>query len=277
MKKILLIFSTLFVLLPLFGEKATSTSTMELSAYKNGQSQSSSIENTTVTISSFRSQSITGSGNNYVLIDQSTNEFNSNNSRENAFTITISTSGKKKIKASIDLTPFINVNDNSKILNAVLTYHPSTPQTTKNTTSTNYLKAPNTSSYSQYKNFVYTPSLTLKNTTTGATIQSGGTITVNSTTTLELEQGIQSLTATRNNSSSNTDTFNSIPVEYTRSGWFSYTYTEKSTTTLPPSNDSPSVAASAQFDLSIDPSNLASIDANTDYVMTVTITITSGS
>lgn len=272
MKKILFIIAALFFLFPLFCEKATSTSTMELSAYKNGQVESSSVANTTVTISTFRSQGISGVGNNYVLIDENTNVFDGNNSRENAFSITISTSGKKTIKATIELTPFINVNDNSKKLYANLKYYPSTPTTTKNTTSTNYLKASN-NSYYQYKNFIYTPSLSLKNTSSGATISSGDTVTVNTTTTLELEQGIQSLTATRKNTST-TDTFNSIPTEYKKSG---IRYNAQTTTTLPPSNDSPSVVATAQFDLSINSNDLESIDANTDYIMTVTITITTGS
>ena len=276
MKKLILILSLFLILSPLWAEPASSSSSIELSAFKNGTS--SNVANTTVTITAYNSQTVTGRGNEFVILDESVNSF-SNYQLADAFAITISTSSKNPVNVGIKFTPFINLSNNQKTVPAIYTYNPVTPtqtQATSDSYTTYMLVSSNTRR--QSRNFQYTPSIELKSGNT--IIASGTSISVSEETSLTLTQSIANITfkykqSNYNSSYPNTYNGTSIPNEYSGG---TNSSSQISSATLPPNGHSPTVTTTVRFTLSVDSSyfNISNEDkffANQYYASTVTLTI----
>ena len=270
MKRILILILSFIILSPIYANPATSSSSIELSGFKNGTS--SSIENTTVTITAFNSETVVGRGNQYVILDENVDNF-SNYQLAKAFEITISTTSKNPINVAITLTPFINLSDTLLTVPAIYTYKPVTPTEYAATASAStYIKIGN--NYRSCNNFKITPSITLKQ--NNSTINANSAITVEDETRLTLTQGVSSVSYVYNKT---TYTDAAVPTEYKKSsGLFSSNYTVINTNTLPPYGNSPTVSTTVRFDLSVDSSYFSifsqdKILANQYYASTVTLTI----
>ncbi|MBQ3728936.1 MAG: hypothetical protein IJT86_04060 [Spirochaetales bacterium] len=263
MRKILLLIISLIVLSPLYANPATSSSSLELSGFKEGSS--SSIENTTVTVTAFTSDTVIGRGNEYVILDDTVDNF-SNYQLANAFAITISTTSKNPVNVAITLTPFINLSDTHLTVPAVYTYRPVEPTVfSAPTNASTYIRINNRNR--SCNNFKITPSINLKQ--NNSTVNSNTAITVADETRLTLTQGVSSVSY-KYSGTTYTDAF--VPTEYNSRG------TALSTTTLPPNGNSPTVSTTVRFDLSVDPSyfnksSQGKILANQYYGSTVTLTI----
>lgn len=267
MRKILLLIISLIVLSPLYADPATSSSSLELSGFKEGSS--SSIENTTVTVTAFTSDTVIGRGNEYVILDDTVDNF-SNYQLANAFAITISTTSKNPVNVAITLTPFINLSDTHLTVPAVYTYRPVEPTVfSAPTNASTYIRINNRNR--SCNNFKITPSITLKQ--NNSTVNSNTAITVADETRLTLTQGVSSVSYVYNKT---TYTDAAVPTEY-KKNWSS-NYTVINTNTLPPYGNSPTVSTTVRFDLSVDPSyfnksSQSKILANQYYGSTVTLTI----
>ena len=218
MRKILLLIISLIVLSPLYANHATSSSSLELSGFKEGSS--SSIENTTVTVTAFTSDTVIGRGNEYVILDDTVDNF-SNYQLANAFAITISTTSKNPVNVAITLTPFINLSDTHITVPAVYTYRPVEPTVfSAPANPSTYIRINN--NYRSCNNFKITPSITLKQ--NNSTVNANTAISVEDETRLTLTQGVSSVSYYYRKTY--TDAF--VPTEYNSRG------AALSTTTLPP-------------------------------------------
>ena|GEM_PF-6711648 len=273
MKKIPIIVLFLLFLFNLNAEPATSSATIELSAFKNGEVASGDVI-TTVAITALNSQPVTGRSNEFVILDESKDLFD-NYVLEDAFAVTISTNSKTAVNVNLTLTPFVNLSNTQISIPATYTYHPVTPTASTETASsdTTYIKVGN--NYKTCNRFSYTPSITLKR-SDNSIVSANTSLTITEELGLTLTQRIVSLSFYYDNSK-HTET--TIPTEYTKkTSWGRTKYEALSTQTIPPNGNSPSVSTTVKFNLSVDSSyfttsNPNKILANQYYASTVTLTI----
>lgn len=278
-------FSLLFVTMACFvifadddNSKASSSSTMELSAYKEATTTNYSTLTVSLTYLP-TSDSITGSSSYYPILDgsQSIDRLGSDYSLDEVFSIGITTSLKYNITAELTFTPFINMVDSSEEkIPATYKFYSSTANATtctSNSTLAYVDVSTNSNNPTKCKYIQFTPKLNV--TTDGAALSTNGTVTANTTSVpVTLTHSIATTKYSKNSNGSNATTYDGVPNEYESSGslfWQSYSLKESDTL---PGIGSKTVSTSATFGVSITEDDYNKMVANEYYASTITVTVT---
>lgn len=237
---------SLLLLLCCFAESASSS--MEVSAFKEAPLPDIAY---TITIKD-HTQNQTGTAiSGIASIFDVSSKISSNRTIDKAFSIYVSSNLKNSISIGVKFTPLVNQDDKS--ITVPVTYKFSTSGLSQVKGSTYYQKTGRNYYFARY-----TPSLKIGGSTTGTY-----SIDQNTSYTLVFNpaETIQTGTATQNNSN-NVRTWSNATAMPSTSG-----------NTLPGFTGTNAVSGTANFGLSITESDYEALRANTDYVTTVTITI----
>ena len=260
MRKAFLLISILIVTSNLlFADSNNSTAEMEITAYKQASTTSNQLTSVKTTLydGSTELQGIVNKP--YTIKDETVDMLGSDYifDKDYAFSITISSRSKNPTIVTLKLSPFVNVNDSSKTIPVTYIYSSADP---------NKIYYPDSSSNpasqgSTYYRYLYIPKIIF----TG-----GSTVSVNETTLVTLTHEL--------------DLENSNYITYSRTGRFFYTYTEINRTSLESvptsgntirglSSDSDNLVTTSKFNIKVSENDYAKMAANTDYLATVTLTI----
>ncbi len=258
-KALFLLFVSLICVLPIIADSATSSDTLDISAYKNPESETTTVANTTITVKyngNGSARTLTGIINDpFTLIDNSTStnvmtESGNNYTLANLFSIEIETNYYKDIKISLTFTPFSTPSGSDKL---PVTYTFNNQTSSGSIRTDDSIKVYNDVVYDYYGTnyyYKYTPNLSFSD--------SDGTVAVSSTAGSVTETLTYSTTATR--STKKRGTYESAKVPTPSSG-----------TAL--AGISSPLSASAYFGVTIAKADFEAMVANTDYLAYVTITV----
>ena len=221
----------------------TATTSQQISAYRYVMAAPSSYTITVTDLTTSNSE-ITGAGNVYNLSDALYA-----NKEIDAFSITISSNLKASIPVTVVFSPFVNQNDPSKIVPVTYKYSLN-PTPTYVQTANSTKESSNDYSYL----YRYTPSVSFSPSTQ---------LTVNETSSLDMEQSVSSISRTRSNKN-NWSPYDSIPSDYSN----------PSSATLPGLSNTQFLETTTKFKLSITNAAYDAMSANVDYIATVQILVT---
>ncbi len=257
MRKAFLLISILIVTSNLlFADSNNSTAEMEITAYKQASTTSNQLTSVKTTLydGSTELQGIVNKP--YTIKDETVDMLGSDYifDKDYAFSITISSRSKNPTIVTLKLSPFVNVNDSSKTIPVTYIYSSADP---------NNIYYPDSSSNpasqgSTYYRYLYKPKIIF----TG-----GSTVSVNETTLVTLTHEL--------------DLENSKYITYSKK---KSRYTEKNRTSLESvptsgntirglSSDSDNLVTTSKFNIKVSENDYAKMAANTDYLATVTLTI----
>lgn len=224
----------------------TATSSMRVSAYKNPEMPNLTYQ---ITVKDRNSSEIAGITSLYDISD----EIKTNRTLSNAFKITIQSNLKADINVGLEFTPFINQKDTAQKMTVTYNMTAHTPKASGSSTYDNY----------QYR---VTPSLKLYN-ADNSPISSIAVSSLGTAANLVMHIGDR----------------NSVERRRYRNSWYGgswgsyhfyiYPFPNTDQLTIPSFTDGDKVTATAFFNLSISNSDYNLMQANTDYLATVRLTI----
>lgn len=247
MKKLILSFGLMVILLFNAFAATTATTSMRLSAYK--EEPLPPDLKFTLTVKYQNNENITGMGNIYDISDKVTKETTLYYVGA-AFTVAISTTYRTSPEVTLTFTPFINQKNTELSFPVSYTMTKNTPTITgDNKTGGGFFS----SSY-YYR---YTPDMVLKN-SSGATVTTVDISEVGTNATLS--QTLATIQrSTRKNSGYTTIQESSLPAT--------------TNNTLPGLAANQALTSTAYFKLNIDGNDYQSMMANVDYIATVRLTV----
>ncbi len=265
MKRALIItISLLLFLSSILADTTSSTADLDITAYKEATSESSDY--ITVTVGMYDGSTASGiESSNFTLKDASQNidllgsDYALDYSY--AFYIQIQSRAKADTVVTLTLSPFTSTKDSTSTVPVTYTY------THDSLTSVESGYVSVSGSRNNYYTYTYTPTLTF--TSGSRTLSSGDSMTVSSNTTATLTHSVDTSKITRkkykksrgNYSLQETTTLTSLPSS-------NYDYLPGFT------SNSYYLTTKSYFALSMTESDFNAISANTDYLATVTLTIT---
>lgn len=245
-----LILALMLIMLPAVLFAMTSSSSMEVSAYKNPPNPQSLSSFRVLNLLQTTSTEITGFER---VFDISTN-ISSNRTISKLFSLEFSSNLRSSVNCTLVVTPFIDQANPSNTLPATYTATANTPSAVKGTSYYRYKS-------NRYYFAQYTPSISVQSSTT-----------VNSTTNIQIVfnptgGGVKT-------ANSNTNNVNSIQNRNWQNSSLQTVINDASNNdgrTLPGLADGQVVTATVTFGLSITQANYTNMQANTDYVATISV------